>query len=437
MQRLINVVCAVAIALTMMSITARCDLFGYISRPEPQFKWTLKGQQSVGAYRIYDLHLVSQVWQGIRWEHTIRIFRPAKVQYPRAAMLFITGGEPSSGDNEYGMLVASFIGAPFAILYNIPNQPLFGGLTEDELIAHTFTEFMKTGDETMPLLLPMTKSAVKAMDALQAFSQRQWGRRIDTFVVSGASKRGWTSWLTAVVDKRVKGVIPIVYDNLNLHAQMPHQLEMWGRYSEQIEEYTRRGLQAQMNTERGRRLVEIVDPYSYRQRLRMPKLIINGANDRYWTVDALNLYWDALPGEKWVWYAPNAGHGLDDQRNRAIATIVAFFHHVVGNRPFPRMQWEHSEKDGKLVLTVRAQPKPKAVTLWVARSNTTDFRDSKWVPQQMRALGDAFVGEVSAPKKGFIALFGEAQFTIDGRTFFLSTTIRVAPKLKRSRQSTR
>jgi len=69
----------------------------------------------------------------------------------------------------------------------------------------------------MAARLPMTKSAVRAMDTVTAFlgSSREvtsGGR----FVVAGGSKRGWTTWTTAAVDKRVVGIIPIVIDVLNI-----------------------------------------------------------------------------------------------------------------------------------------------------------------------------------------------------------------------------
>jgi len=76
---------------------------------------------------------------------------------------------------------------------------------------------------------------------------------------NGASKRGWTSWLTAVADTRVKAVLPEVYDNLNLFAQMPHQVKMWDAYSEMIDDYTEQRLQDKMRTPRGRQMALVLD----------------------------------------------------------------------------------------------------------------------------------------------------------------------------------
>src|SRR5205823_5996119 len=130
-----------------------------------------------------DLHLVSQTWQGINWEHRLQIFRPDKVVHPRFCGLLNAGGSGGKGDIQLGMTAAQSYGGTFAILFNIPNQPLYGGLTEDALIAHTWQKYLETGDDSWPLHFPMAKSVLKAMDAIQAFSKTAGMPEINEFLV--------------------------------------------------------------------------------------------------------------------------------------------------------------------------------------------------------------------------------------------------------------
>jgi len=441
--------------LAVMCLPVSAGLLDYVARPEPDYMWSKIGEQTAGGCRLIDLAMTSQVWQGITWKHTIRIFVPGNIQYMDAVLLVITGGNPGDDDTQLGTGLANQSQGPVAILFNIPNQPLFDnwaddpamaaiaknlpegafatvgkGLTEDALIAFTFVKYFETGDENWPLLLPMAKSAVKAMDTIQAFAKQTYNRSINTFVVTGASKRGWTTWLTgaAEADKpRVKGIAPMVIDTLNIPAQMPHQIETWGKYSEQIDDYTKLGLQQKIASKEGESLMKIVDPYSYRERLKMPKLIINGANDRYWVTDALNLYWDALVGPKWVLYDPNSGHGLED-RARLLNTQSAFYRAIASGKSLPEMSWKHGDADGNVTLSITAKPKPVAARMWVVHSPTLDFRDQTWKEMPMTANGDAFVGSVPKPHDDNMALFGEADFDMDGHTYTLSTQVRMVPK---------
>src|SRR5205814_7339736 len=85
---------------------------------------------------------------------------------------------------------------------------------EDDFIAYTWDHYIRTGDDRWPARLPMTKSAVRAMDAVTAFTATPagGGRPVRRFVVAGASKRGWTTWATAAVDKRVVAIAPAVIE---------------------------------------------------------------------------------------------------------------------------------------------------------------------------------------------------------------------------------
>ena len=321
-------------------------------------------------------------------------------------------------------------------MYGIPKQPLFEGKKEDALIAETFVRYLETKDERWPLLFPMVKSLVKAMDALQEFGEREWKLPVKSFIVTGASKRGWTTWLTAASDSRVKAIAPMVIDTLNMKAQGPYQLKSFGHYSEQIRDYTERELVPTPETAEAQRLWAMVDPWVYRERLTMPKLLINGVNDPYWTTDALNLYWDDLPGDKWVTYVPNAGHNLEQRgengekdRTRAVNALAAFAKHNIRDNPMPQLRWKHDDASDQARLTVDSDHAPKAARVWVASAPNRDFRLARWKDQALTS-GKSIVAKVAPPATGCVAFFAELDFEIDGLPHQLSTQMRILEAAK-------
>jgi PhoPQ-activated pathogenicity-related protein len=434
MKRLF-VLLLVVLAVPVVAKSADSDnppraLHDYLARPEPAFGWTLQNQQKLDAGTVYNVELTSQTWQGIVWKHALQICEPDQLDHKRHVLLFVNGGRigrtPSEGDTARGLALARLSGARVAMLYQVPNQPLFDNRFEDDLITETWLKFLETGDKNWPLLFPMVKSAVAAMDAVQQMAADKWGEPVDAFVVTGASKRGWTSWLSAVGDKRVIGIAPMVIDVLNFHPQMKHQLATWGKYSEQIVDYTSKGLvKLENETPRDIELRTFMDPYTYRKQLTLPKLLINGTNDRYWVLDALNLYWDDLTGPKFVLYVPNAGHGLEGGREHALSTLAAFFRHVVSDTALPQLKWKHENGDnGVLRLSIESSARPEAVRTWVARSNTMDFREAHWEPQLIEGTDGPIVVEIAKPTEGHIALYGEVHFKLGPLPYSLCTQIR-------------
>ena len=423
------------LGLGLFGTPSWADLERYVRKPEAEFGWQLKekieSQQS--GDRIYDLHFVSQTWQENIWQHQLQVYQPRNVAPNSTMFLWVTGGSARSAYVSLGLELARKINAPVAILYHIPNQPLLESkLSEDDLIAETFVRYLKTKDETWPLLLPMVKSVVKAMDVLQAFSKGEWGAPINSFIVSGASKRGWTTWLTAAIDQRVRAIAPVVIDTLNIRAQMPRQLKAFGAYSARLTPYTSRGLVPIPETPEGQRLLSMVDPWAYRERLAMPKLIVNGTNDFYWATDALNLYWNELSGNKWVVYVPNAGHDLkrqdkpeSDQLTDLVNSLAAFSRHQITGRSMPNLTWKHETVNGRLRLTIDATPVPTGARLWVAETRTQDFRTAKWREQAVTLSNGMVIGEVTPPEKGHLAFYGELDYEIDGLKYHLSTQVRV------------
>ncbi len=183
-----------AISLTPVASAALAqDLAQYVNVDDGAYKWEKISQNDFkDGSVIYELKLTSQVWQGITWQHTLQIIKPKRIQKtPTLVLLLVVGSGKGEKELRYGELISNRIGAPVAILHDVPNQPLFGGLREDDLIAYTFAKFLETNDNTWPLLLPMTKSVVKAMDAVEEFMGGKLNIPVSGFVVTGASKRGW------------------------------------------------------------------------------------------------------------------------------------------------------------------------------------------------------------------------------------------------------
>ena len=405
------------------------ELGDYVARPESAFAWRIREKRDFKLGTLYDVNLVSQTWQGIVWRHVLHICEPREVRFPRHVLLFVNGGRngrrPGEGSVETGMKLAQLAGARVAMLYQVPNQPLLGDHFEDDLITETWLRYLDTGDARWPLLFPMVKSAVKAMDAVEAIAEQQWQGTIEGFVITGASKRGWTSWLTPVVDRRVMATAPIVIDVLNFQKQMRHQLDTWGRYSEQIVDYTSKGLiKLENETPREVKLRRMMDPFTYRKKLTLPKLLINGTNDRYWVVDATRFYWDELVGPKYVLQVPNAGHGLEGGRELALRTLAAFFRHVASGTPMPKLEWTHGQRGDALCLTMQSTPPAQGARLWVARSESKDFRESKWTAQALDGKAGVFEGCIAKPREGHVALFGMLDFEFQGVPYSLCTLVR-------------
>ncbi|TWU18239.1 PhoPQ-activated pathogenicity-related family protein [Allorhodopirellula heiligendammensis] len=400
-----------------------------MARDEPDFAWETVSDIEIENSRVVELQLTSQRWQGGVWTHSLVVYQPQHVVHQDKMLLFVTGGStgkaPGIGDRAIGAALANLCGARVAMLHQVPNQPLLDGRREDELISETWLKYLETGDTSWPLLFPMVKSATKAMDALEQFSVEQGWPRPDGFVIAGASKRGWTSWLTAATDSRIIATAPIVIDLLDFPAQMKHQLEMWGTHSEQIHAYTSKGLvpsDGQPRSQRVTKLWQMMDPIQYRQRLQMPKLLVVGANDRYWATDAMNLYWDRLEGDKYIHRVPNAGHNLGGGRMPALKTLAVFFQAVATGQQLPVLTWRASTTDEEVRLTVSSDTTPVKATLWEAFSDSLDFRDSVWQPTSMTPKDGDWVG-ISQRETGHHAAFAELTFSANGMLYSLATLV--------------
>ena len=419
----------------------------YVAAPDPSFAWkVLRALPAEGA-AVTLLEMTSQ--RGLTeqeverplWTHWITVARPETITSD-AALLYITGGsserQPPARPPAWLVQAARDTGTVTAELRLVPNQPVVfkddpekKPRFEDDFIAYTWDKFLRTGDERWPARLPMTKSAVRAMDAVTAFvaSPGGGGGKVTRFVVSGASKRGWTTWTTAAVDKRVIAIAPAVIDMLNVEPSFAHHWRAYGAWSDAVKDYVNHGIMNWMGTPQFRALMKIEEPYEYRDRLTLPKLLLNASGDQFFLPDSSQFYFDELKGEKHLRYVPNTSHGLD--KSDALETLHAFYAAIVTGTPRPEVQWSF-ERDGS--IKVVAKERPSDVRVWQAvnpkaRNFRHDVIGSAFTSTPLEPSGpNTWVARVAVPGAGWTAFFVELTFPGAGKyPLKLTSGVRVLP----------
>ena len=428
-----------------VSAASATALDRYVATPDPAYKWAVVATRQEGTLTVTTLEMTSQTWRSAdevdrtEWKHFLTVIRPETVESD-TSLLFIAGGSndrPALPKTD-AMLAAIASGTKTIVteLRMIPNQPLTffkDGVArkEDDLIAYGWRKFLDGGDERWLARFPMTKAAVRAMDTVQAFAQTPEGgrRAITKFVVSGGSKRGWTTWTTAAVDSRVVAIMPAVIDVLNLKPSMIHHYRAYGFWAPAVGDYVTHGVMDRIGDARFDMLLGLVEPYSYRDRLTIPKFIVNASGDQFFLPDSWQFYFDDLKGEKYLRYVPNADHSLKD--SNAPTSLLAFYGAIVKGVARPKFDWS-AGKDGTLVI--QPETKPRKVTYWQATNPAArDFRVEtlgpvwKGTEVQPDAQG-AYRAKVEKPEKGYTAGFLEVEFDYGGPApLIFSTGVRVMP----------
>ncbi len=354
-----------AAALTLIIYSCKSDqtepgsdfpLKEYVYTVDDAFRYevieTIKGN----SWTEYRIKMVSGSWltseevDHPEWWHWLTMVVPDEV-VETESMMFIGGGW--TGDtlpvpaNDAFIRAAIATGSIISHISNIPCQPINfkrdpkGERYEDDLIAYGWRMFLESGaslDKGEWLArYPMTRAVVRAMDVVQEVS-RDIQKPVEHFFVTGASKRGWTTWTTAAVDDRVIGMAPMVIDLLNIVPSFQHHWQCYGEWSPAVEGYVNEGIMDWILSEEFQSMLDIVGPYSFVDQLTMPKLLINGTSDEFFVTDSWKFYWDDLKGDSYLQYVPNGNHGL--RGTYLPANLLSFYHFVITESEIPKVRWK-------------------------------------------------------------------------------------------------
>lgn len=271
-----------------------------------------------------------------------------------------------------------------------PGDPKNKHRSEDALIAYTWKHFLgDTSEEGAEWIayLPMTKAVVRAMDAITDFALKEnnyptWSTNITRFFVAGASKRGWTTWLTTAVDSRVVAAAPVVMDLLNLHDNLHHMWRNYGGWTFAFEDYFDEDLTAELDGEPFKKLSEIVDGYAYRERYDSVSMVaVNAADDEFFQFEDDRYWWDDMgwgkQDNKYRLMCQNAEHSEITGLPEIIASLNTYVYNIKhpAGHPIPKFSWtidravDGNSSRGSITVKTDPDHKPSKVLVRWAHSN--------------------------------------------------------------------
>ena len=421
--------------------------------PQHNYNGTGKGSNAGLSWTAQAVNLTSQAWlteadwgaewggKDAQWWHVMYIITPSVVTHADWRSLYITGLNnkdpiPSATGEDLAITAALAMstGQVYVTLFQVPNFPIYlknehgdgqdsRPYGDDDLLAHTFTHYMdyvRGGGDPLSapqsewvVLLPMTKAAFAAMAAAEEILHDTAGKT--NWIVSGASKRGWTTWLVGAVDsqrdasvQRVRAINPIVLDGLHFEETLKLHYSAYGGWSFTMRAFQDAGFTGRIDSAEVKHLWSLIDPYYYASRLlQMPKYVMDGTGDEWFIPDDSRYWIDSMrDGSQDDAGSGNDNDGLskltlgmfpDSDHSMAFAipaftpSLSVWMNSVIANAPIPRISWSLDYTAGQIVVRVAPAFAQMKRTVQVWRSATCQAesprRDFRLINHDMATFG--------------------------------------------------
>ncbi|KAI0221422.1 Autocrine proliferation repressor protein A [Lamellibrachia satsuma] len=439
----------------------------YVNRPDPTYMYYEINRTQDHNHTAYYLNMTSQMWmdEGFSdssiWWHDLVISVPHTIIVPDVALLFIGGGSntrDSLPTPEHDVLSAALqrmsveIGVVVGFIKQIPNQPIVfkadptkKGRIEGDLCGYLWRTFIEN-EEASPEMLaryPMTKAVVRAMDTLTNFTRQVAPTtNITKFVVAGASKRGWATWTTTAVDKRVVAQMPIVMTLLNFHEIMEHEQSSLGGWTYAMSDYYYQNITRYLDHPRLGKIMDLVDPYNFLDKYNLPTMVVDGTGDQFFLPDNSYFFFNKLPGFKYMLMMPNHDHFLNPISD-VMTAIGTFTVGVVTGYHFPRVSWKLIETTtGGQIVFNSSDVEPTSVSSWYAVTDTALRRDFRanygvkankshvfWLENVITDQHDGiYVAEYDRPVDGWLGFLVMAKYAGPlGYPLTLTSEVNIIP----------
>ena len=153
-----------------------------------------------------------------------------------------------------------------------PSDPARRPRDEDAMIAWAWRQYLlapnASRDPRWLPRFPMVKAGMQCMRASTEYLAKADIAKVDGWVVGGASKRGWTSWMVGAVDcptcVPIVGLFPLVPIVPQLRASVHLQRRSLGGFTFAFRDYLDAGILPLMDSDAFSGLLDLVDPAAAR-----------------------------------------------------------------------------------------------------------------------------------------------------------------------------
>nr|XP_034960101.1 autocrine proliferation repressor protein A-like [Zootoca vivipara] len=442
------------LAACLPSGWAQTALDDYVKQDDPHYNYTVTNTEDRPDVTIYTLNMTSLKWLNESelsnpiWWHELIIVVSKERKMNNACFLMLGLGRndepPSKRDLTVDDLVtiAKSTGSCAALLGQIANQPITfktiplemcKNSIENAALVCSWWRYMNYENLQPHVLIqfPMVKAAVRGMDTVADFMLKESGGTINItkFTLTGFSKRGWVTWLTAGVDKRVVSFIPIIYDLLNIVKNWHHEYRSYCGWGVALYHFYVMNITRQLDTPRFQELASHVDPFVYKERYQNRSLLmILSTGDDFFLPDNSYYFFDELPGKKYIRFIPNTNHmitSLPWNRASILESCRAFHLSTMQNLTMPQISWNRSEANGgKGIISLYTDQEPLKTRCIFADTwlgNRRDFRQFRlslivvnpvlWTDCKVVKVGTGvYKAELSKPLLGWKGFFIEVTF---------------------------
>nr|XP_028571199.1 autocrine proliferation repressor protein A-like [Podarcis muralis] len=441
------------LAACLPSGWAQTALDEYIKQDDHHYNYTVIKKEDRPGVTLYTLNMTSLKWLNESevdrpiWWHELFIAMSKEQKLKDSCLLIIGNGRNDASNTIIDFRVGDIInlakstGSCAALLGQIPNYPITykkipmkrcKRSSENAAVACSWWKFMNDESEPPHVLIqfPMVKAAVRGMDTVTDLMLKESGGKvkIKKFTLTGVSKRGWTTWVTAALKKRVVSFLPIVYDQLNFIQNWHHQYRAYCGWSCTRNDYYHLNITRQLDTTRFQKLNSHIDPFAYNERYQNKTWCSIGA-----TGDEVNLpddtyyFFDQLAGNKYLRFLPNTNHAvtlLPWSRPSVLETCRAFYLSTMQNLSMPQISWKRVETNATGIIYLYTDREPSETKCFFACTWLTKRRDFRvlrcsfpflslmfWKPCKIDKVGTGvYKAELSKPLLGWKGFFIEVTF---------------------------